>query len=298
MSCISCKLLFPTTEEQKIHFKSDFHRYNLKRKVLGLGFVSLAEFEAKQPKQAIQVEQKTNKKHEKRLELKKEKEQLYDDLLQGKVQENELKNCPICKIEICDISHLSAHGLYLPPKTDTLLSFINTKVMTINCCLFCDKQFYTTEQVVSHMKVKSHFKLNDNDFDQFEVESEVESGDDGDWEDESVEENEQIAYVENEELTLPNGKVLGSRQMMRYYKQNLTSSAAHGSLNAAMNPKGALISTRGGAGQLIKSHAELVKEKQVKKASLNELKRGNDFRSRVGQKQNMLQHHYREQNPF
>jgi pre-60S factor REI1 len=303
MTCIACKLQFLTPEDQKIHFKSDFHRYNLKRKVLGLDFVTLVEFEAKNRVTVVPVVPEEKKKlgrHEKRLEMKRQKEALYDDLLNGKTPTVDLYTCPMCNDKIDDVQHLTLHGFFVPPQTENLLSFIHTKVSIINSCLYCDKQFYSKEQVVHHMKSAGHFKLNDIDFEQF---AQVDEGDEGEWEDESVVgevmENEKIAYVDdNEELTLPNGKVLGSRHLLRYYKQNLTSSVAHGNLPVMMNQKTALISSRGGAGQLIKSHTEMIKEKQVKNASLKELKRGNDFRSRVGQKQNMLQHFYREQNPF
>lgn len=39
-TCMSCGLLFDTSSEQKAHFKSEFHRFNLKRKCVGLPPVS------------------------------------------------------------------------------------------------------------------------------------------------------------------------------------------------------------------------------------------------------------------
>jgi len=36
MTCISCKLMFADGASQRHHYRSDFHRYNLKRKVVGL----------------------------------------------------------------------------------------------------------------------------------------------------------------------------------------------------------------------------------------------------------------------
>jgi pre-60S factor REI1 len=302
-------LQFPSPEEQKIHFKSDFHRYNLKRKVLGLAFVTLSEFEQKvgantaNTAPAPQKEPQQDPKHQKRLELKKQKEELYKQMLEGKTEELDDDSCPMCKKKVIDIQHLASHGLFVPPQPEKLLSFIHTKVTKINCCLYCDKQFYTLEQVIHHMKSVGHVKLNDVDYEQF-LEDEDSSdewedaSDDGNMEVVDEDDEENVAYIDNEELTLPNGKVLGSRHMMRYYKQNLTPSAAHGSMNAVNSMSKGLISTRGGAGQLTKSHAEIVKEKEVKKASLKELKKGNEYWARVGQKHNMLQHHYREQNPF
>lgn len=36
LTCISCRLLFQAHEEQKEHYHTDFHRYNLKRKIASL----------------------------------------------------------------------------------------------------------------------------------------------------------------------------------------------------------------------------------------------------------------------
>jgi pre-60S factor REI1 len=47
LTCISCRLLFDTTKEQRIHYKSDLHRFNLKRKVAKLPPVTNEAFEQK-----------------------------------------------------------------------------------------------------------------------------------------------------------------------------------------------------------------------------------------------------------
>ncbi|XP_012547732.1 uncharacterized protein LOC100862770 isoform X1 [Bombyx mori] len=44
-SCITCKVLFNTSELQREHYKLDWHRYNLKRKVASIEPVTLEEFE-------------------------------------------------------------------------------------------------------------------------------------------------------------------------------------------------------------------------------------------------------------
>lgn len=46
-TCISCRVLFQTPELQREHFKSDWHRYNLKRKVAGIPPSTLVQFELK-----------------------------------------------------------------------------------------------------------------------------------------------------------------------------------------------------------------------------------------------------------
>ncbi len=44
LTCLSCQLIFSTSTEQKEHYKSDFHRFNLKRKVVGLPPITMEMF--------------------------------------------------------------------------------------------------------------------------------------------------------------------------------------------------------------------------------------------------------------
>ncbi|EGG13804.1 C2H2-type zinc finger-containing protein [Cavenderia fasciculata] len=46
-TCISCRVLFDTVEDQRVHYKSELHRFNLKRKVLDLPPVTYETFLAK-----------------------------------------------------------------------------------------------------------------------------------------------------------------------------------------------------------------------------------------------------------
>ncbi|KAG9012530.1 hypothetical protein FRB94_005847 [Tulasnella sp. JGI-2019a] len=46
-TCISCSIAFMTAEEQRNHYKSDHHRYNMKRRVAGLPPVSAQSFSEK-----------------------------------------------------------------------------------------------------------------------------------------------------------------------------------------------------------------------------------------------------------
>jgi len=40
MKCRTCLQTFPSDEEYKLHFKSDYHRYNIKRTMIDLAAVS------------------------------------------------------------------------------------------------------------------------------------------------------------------------------------------------------------------------------------------------------------------
>ena len=77
-TCVSCGLLFDTSSEQKIHFKSEFHRFNLKRKCVGLPPVSEEAYQAslkpKVPEKKQQQQQQPPKKKEGEEKEEKEKE--------------------------------------------------------------------------------------------------------------------------------------------------------------------------------------------------------------------------------
>ncbi|PVG00379.1 hypothetical protein CPB86DRAFT_729503 [Serendipita vermifera] len=46
-TCLSCAIAFPSAEEQRAHYRSDHHRYNMKRRVASLPPVSAAVFNQK-----------------------------------------------------------------------------------------------------------------------------------------------------------------------------------------------------------------------------------------------------------
>ncbi|KZV81900.1 hypothetical protein EXIGLDRAFT_844210 [Exidia glandulosa HHB12029] len=46
-TCLSCSIAFHTAEEQRLHYRSDHHRYNMKRRVAGLPPVSAHAFDEK-----------------------------------------------------------------------------------------------------------------------------------------------------------------------------------------------------------------------------------------------------------
>ncbi|XP_045502469.1 zinc finger protein 622 [Colias croceus] len=57
-TCITCQVLFKSADLQREHYKLDWHRYNLKRKVAGIPPVTLDEFElrAKEHREQVQNE--------------------------------------------------------------------------------------------------------------------------------------------------------------------------------------------------------------------------------------------------
>ena len=59
-TCITCHVAFQTGDLQRAHYKTDWHRYNLKRKVADLGPISATEFAEK----VDAVQQRTEKNNE------------------------------------------------------------------------------------------------------------------------------------------------------------------------------------------------------------------------------------------
>ncbi|KAG1152681.1 hypothetical protein G6F37_003254 [Rhizopus arrhizus] len=58
-TCISCQVAFQSAESQRNHYRSDWHRYNLKRKVVNLPPVTLNQFNAKaEAREAKEAEEK------------------------------------------------------------------------------------------------------------------------------------------------------------------------------------------------------------------------------------------------
>ncbi len=45
MNCATCKLLFDTSDEHKAHYRTEYHDFNIKRKMVGLTPKSQIEFQ-------------------------------------------------------------------------------------------------------------------------------------------------------------------------------------------------------------------------------------------------------------
>ncbi|QPG77373.1 hypothetical protein FOA43_004786 [Brettanomyces nanus] len=56
-TCLSCQIKFPSAEMQRIHMKTEWHRYNLKRRVAELPAVDAEVFELKVLQQRVREEQ-------------------------------------------------------------------------------------------------------------------------------------------------------------------------------------------------------------------------------------------------
>lgn len=54
-TCVTCNIAFDDPELQRAHYKTDWHRYNLKRKVAEMPAINLQDFLERVQLQKIQV---------------------------------------------------------------------------------------------------------------------------------------------------------------------------------------------------------------------------------------------------
>lgn len=153
------------------------------------------------------------------------------------------------------------HGLYIPEKRFLidkagLLSYLGEKIGFGNVCLCCSYQGKNIEAVRDHMLRKRHMKipyetedekLEISEFYDFrstynaDAETSSSSSNESEWEDvpsedegrtdvgedelvehtEDTREPESFLYKSGDDLILPTGTVVGHRNFLRYYRQNL-----------------------------------------------------------------------------
>ena len=109
---------------------------------------------------------------------------------------------------------------------------------------------------------------------------------------------------------LPSGVRIGHRAFRRYWSQNLRPerqstmadtrdlSKQYRQLGMSNIPANALAQRSNGSALIHLTRQERLELRVQKREERKRMYRQQDHTARVGQKHNMLQHHYREQNPF
>lgn len=196
---MGCRLKFDTAEQQRSHFKTEWHLYNLKRKVCKLDPIDLDSFRTIQqaspknevrPKQIMQiVVSKQSVKEDDELDKcddngddsEWEDEDVLDDddLLDEDYDGDEAAEmlARVVKIDTClfcdkksanihkNIAHMNLHhGFFIPEEQyvidlDGLLEYLGFKVGAGLTCIWCNKQFSTLHGVRLHMLYKDHCKI-------------------------------------------------------------------------------------------------------------------------------------------
>ena len=122
-TCITCCVAFKNPDIQRLHYKTDWHRYNLKRKVAELSPVTAEDFEQKVLNQrAIDAENSSNKSVycticKKHFSTTKS----YENHIKSNKHKERLKN------EICD-NNIKKEIVRQQPKVskDNKMNFVNT----------------------------------------------------------------------------------------------------------------------------------------------------------------------------
>eukprot|EP01115_Flamella_aegyptia_P004226 TRINITY_DN1849_c0_g1_i1.p1 TRINITY_DN1849_c0_g1~~TRINITY_DN1849_c0_g1_i1.p1 ORF type:complete len:378 (-),score=99.43 TRINITY_DN1849_c0_g1_i1:263-1396(-) len=177
LTCITCRLLFPTPKEQKAHFKDELHRFNLKRKVANLPPVTQQIYDLKvkgavKSPETLETETKdfkceTCNKHF-------ASNNTYSQHMKSKKHLDLEKLGPQKKSEPKKASKVETENTTTPAPAPTLSSLVQdtssftqeelefiesklktTKPLTIEDCLFCPLKSESFEANMDHM-TKEH----------------------------------------------------------------------------------------------------------------------------------------------
>ncbi|EZA61234.1 hypothetical protein DMN91_004869 [Ooceraea biroi] len=161
LTCLTCCIMFREVEVRNKHYKSEWHRYNLNRKVANLPSITFDEFERRTHKDATgnQTKQSKNcnmcrkkfsseKQYENHLTSKKHKQrvkEMDEDQTSSAVQTE-------TEMDVSDASDLSHSDLELENPIER------------NNCLFCEHHSRSITRNLKHMMVEHSFFVPDLEY--------------------------------------------------------------------------------------------------------------------------------------
>mmetsp|Transcript_14903 Transcript_14903/g.27538 ORF Transcript_14903/g.27538 Transcript_14903/m.27538 type:complete len:323 (-) Transcript_14903:43-1011(-) len=252
LTCTACTITLDSQDKCRDHYKSDFHTYNLKRKLVSLPPVTIEVFEAKKAEARVaQVPSyqskcstcnktfSSEKVYEDHMTSKKHRTVLQKQQTRPERTETEegspLTTCVFCNAVAAELESnlrhmLSAHSFFIPDiehveNLEAMMGYINEKVMVGYMCLYCNNEgthsFKSAQAVQQHMLDKQHCFLNTED-DEEEYAHFYEQKEDYRMMS-LVSRTEELPaeVMETGELRLRSGLVLGHKKYARYYKQRL-----------------------------------------------------------------------------
>ncbi|CAK9819103.1 Cytoplasmic 60S subunit biogenesis factor ZNF622 [Anthophora quadrimaculata] len=191
-TCITCRVAFRDLEIQRQHYKSDWHRYNLKRKVADLPPVPVEEFQKRVIAQRNKDDQEkeeetisckvcrknfnTRNQYENHLSSKKHKEK---SVKQNAFDTCNLKNSPEMSSDNADSSHNSTNKKDTNEEQSTDDMEIDSDVesvdsdvwiedtenpVTNNNCLFCNHHSRSVVRNLKHMTIAHSFFIPDPEY--------------------------------------------------------------------------------------------------------------------------------------
>uniref|UniRef100_A0A7S3LSN4 C2H2-type domain-containing protein n=1 Tax=Palpitomonas bilix TaxID=652834 RepID=A0A7S3LSN4_9EUKA len=196
MTCRSCKAVFDSADSQREHYKSEWHAYNLKRKVSGMGPITFQVFKAKleQARAAQDAEKSKEKPPKKGKKAEKRRRQEGDHVEEKKMVEEPpqpektqeeimeermrlakpiaLPSCLFCGDDCGNLEgtfkHMQLqHNFFVPYKeyladAEGLFNYLGKKIGVGYACSLCNRSFTSVEAVRKHMTDKSHTRMEFN----------------------------------------------------------------------------------------------------------------------------------------
>lgn len=187
-TCLCCRIKLDSLDLQRDHFKTEWHLFNLKRRVHKLDPVDLNNFETIQssmPEKSKDDDDETWEyvdridSHNK--SLKSEDEDDDDDESWETVDEEDEEEVKrmldnVIKTDTClfcakkskninqNLEHMHRHGFFLPEAQylvdlQGMLTYLGYKVGAGSTCLWCNKQFKSLHGARLHMIYKDHCKI-------------------------------------------------------------------------------------------------------------------------------------------
>jgi pre-60S factor REI1 len=169
-TCITCQVAFRDAESQHQHYRTDWHRYNLKRRVVSMVPISANQFSEiiliqQEKTQSTQVTKCTicrkyyasENAYKNHLESKKHKENVLREALgsysTSNVQKDESKPSMKTRRQSCNVDMTLREGEDEITAMDRIFQtrLACSRRLTLEECLFCRESSDTFDQNMSHM---------------------------------------------------------------------------------------------------------------------------------------------------
>jgi len=244
---------FASREALREHYKSEHHRYNLRRKVAGLPMITKAQYDDVLARHEEAAVEKKNDHLKSKKKAAVPEARVEEDNHEGdprmNVEEDEVVTAAACASDSLFDSRKfedvpsaleyagKAYGFFLPEvrylaDPEALLQYLSEKVKHHRLCLFCNRQFRSFHACQQHMVDKGHCKVAYDDDDALAELADFydfSRDDDDDGEDSDEDQAEwsdrkaRVTVLETGELLIRKGtreKIVGGRWLRRYYRQN------------------------------------------------------------------------------
>ena len=233
--CNGCAVFFTSAEEQRAHYKTDFHLYNTKRRVAGLDPIDEELWEIRLEQIREMQGANTHVKGKSHIKSDKPKKSagskpseadarqprtvksavsdpildetysLFDGTKHETIEDNVLYMSKKFGFFIPDIEYLS--------DLSGLLQLLAAKLQEGHVCIYCDKQFGSLQGVRGHMLDSNHSRIGTHTDELLDDIEDYYTYPDSD--------DEKPTLQEDGTLRLVNGSVAVSREFAYIYKQKL-----------------------------------------------------------------------------